>query len=145
MVVLRKATAEDMGLLYDWANDPIVRKNSFNSAFISYETHQKWFRNMMSDESVLQYILMDDETPIGQIRLNVEGEEAEIGYSISEEYRGKGFGRKILQMIVAEVKENYPEIKRMVAKVKPENVASNKLFVSEGYEEKYSCYTMEIV
>ena len=144
MVYLREATLQDMDLIYEWANDPLVRNNSFNSEPIPYETHVKWYDRIMSDESVLQFILMDEDIPVGQIRLNIDGDEAEIGYSIASDYRGKGYGHKVLQLVAEEVKKKYPDIRCLVAKVKPENIASSKLFEHEGYEMKYSCYTLQL-
>lgn len=141
MVFLRKAEKGDIELLFRWANDSVVRSNSFNTDSIPYENHVKWFNRMMEDSSVLQFIMMDDDMPVGQIRLNVDGDEAEIGYSIGTEFRGKGYGHTILQLIAEEIATNYPHIKTLVARVKPENIASKKLFESEGYEMKYSCYT----
>ena len=144
MVFLREATQLDMDLLYRWANDPIVRANSFNSDPILYETHVAWFKRIMVDRDVLQYVLMDGEIPVGQIRLTLDSEEAEIGYSIASEFRGKGYGRKILQLIEEKVQESYPYIKKLVAKVKPENTPSKRLFESEGYDMTYSCYSLKI-
>ena len=135
----------DIDLLYTWANDPAVRKNSFKSEPIPYEDHKRWFEHIMMDDKVLQYILMDDEMPVGQIRLNVENEYAEIGYSIAAEHRGKGYGHKILQLIMQKIKSDYPQIKKLIAKVKPDNMASRKLFESEGYEMKYSCYSLDTI
>lgn len=143
MVFLREAVQSDMDLLFGWANDPVVRANSFTVDPIPYETHVAWFQRMMKDDSVLQYILMDGEIPVGQIRLNIDGEEAEIGYSIASGYRGKGYGRKMLRLILDKVNESRPEIKKLVAKVKPENAASAKLFESEGYDTVCTCYALE--
>lgn len=143
MVYLRKAVQSDMDLLFEWANDPAVRKNSFRSDPIPYADHVKWFNHIMGDENVLQFILMDEDNPIGQIRLNLDNEEAEIGYSISADYRGKGYGHKTLQLIMRKIQADYPQIKKLVAKVKPENMASKRLFESEGYEMKYSCYSLD--
>ena len=143
MIHLRIVVPADIDLLYKWTNDPAVRMNSFKTDPIPYEDHKKWFEHIMADDKVLQYIMMDDENPVGQIRLNLENDTAEIGYSIAVEYRGKGYGHKILQLIVDEVKEQHPEIKTLIAKVKPENMASKKLFESEGYEMKYSCYSLD--
>lgn len=143
MVFLRKAEYDDLDLLFKWANDPVVRNNSFDSTPIQYENHVAWFNKMMDDVSILQFILMDADIPVGQIRLNVKDDEAEIGYSIGSEFRGKGYGHKILQLIADRITNDYPYIKTLVAKVKPDNIASNKLFESEGYEMKYSCYTLE--
>lgn len=127
----------DKDMLFRWANDPDVRRNSFYSEPIKYEDHEKWFAHIMECENVLQFILMDETAPVGQIRLNLENEKAEIGYSIAAEYRGKGYGRKILQMIEKKVQSGYPHTRVLVAKVKPENLVSRKLLESEGYEMKY--------
>lgn len=144
MLYIRNATKADMDLLYKWANDPIVRKNSFSTELIPYENHVLWFNRIMADPFVLQFVLMEDNTPVGQIRLNIEGKEAEIGYSIASEFRGKGYGHKILQLVANEVITNHPEIEKLVAKVKPDNIASNKLFKSEGFEMEYTCYTQTL-
>lgn len=143
MIYLRESTTDDMDLLYKWANDPDVRKNSFNMDPIPYESHVSWFNRIMEDPTVLQYILMDDVIPVGQIRLNVDGGNAEIGYSIGSEFRGKGYGHRILQLMAEKIAAECPQISTLVAKVKPDNIASNKLFESEGYEMKYSCYTLK--
>lgn len=145
MVFLRKAEKTDIDLLFTWANDPVVRNNSFITDPIPYEDHVKWFNKMMDDSNVIQFILVDEDIPIGQIRLNVYGEEAEIGYSIGSEFRENGYGHRILQLVVQEIKKNYPEINKLIAKVKPDNKASNLLFSKEGYSMDYSCYSMVIV
>lgn len=145
MVFLRKADKGDIDLLFKWANDPVVRSNSFNTDPISYDNHVRWFKKIMGDPTVLQFILMEDDIPVGQIRLSIDGEEAEIGYSIGADFRGKGYGHKILEYIVNEVKNHYPKIKRLIAKVKHENLASSKLFESEGYAINYICFTQEIM
>lgn len=142
MIQLREARASDMDLLFEWANDPIVRNNSFHTEPIPYDVHKKWFEKMMSNENVLQFIMMEDDKPVGQIRLNTTDEEAEIGYSIAAESRGKGYGRKILQLIAEMINERYPHIKKLIAKVKPENEASKKIFEGEGYQMMYFSYSL---
>ena len=144
MLYIRNATKADLDLLFKWANDPIVRMNSFKTEPIPYENHVSWFNRIIADPSVLQYVLMEDDTPVGQIRLSIDGKEAEIGYSIANEFRGKGYGHIILQLVADEVKNYHPEIDKLVAKVKPNNTASNKLFKSEGYEMEYACYTKKL-
>ena len=142
-VYLREAAHSDIDILYEWANDSLTRQNSFNSELIPYEAHKKWFTRMMQDSSYHQFILMRNEQPIGKIRLNINGSNAEIGYSIAKSYRNLGYGHKILQLLSAKVKNQLPEIKNLIAKVKPDNLASQKLFESEGYEMKYLCYSLD--
>ena len=144
MIYLRDALQSDIDLLFQWANDPVVRKNSFNTMQIPYEMHQKWFEHVMNSKTIHQFILMDGTIPIGQIRVNVEQEKAEISYSISALYRGKGYGRIICNLIKEEVCSRYPEIKTLVAKVKTDNDISNQLLVSAGFNKKYVCYTLDV-
>lgn len=142
MVYLRKAIQEDIDLLYRWANDPVVRENSFNVEPIPYETHRNWFNRIMKDENTAQFIMMDEETPVGQIRLSIDEDTAEIGYSIDPGFRGRGYGRTIIQLINEKVKTEYPGIKKLVAKVKPANIASKDIFEKEGYEIDHICYVL---
>ena len=143
MISLREATIEDVDILFEWANDPVVRKNSFNTKPIPYEDHRKWFDKVLSDDSVIQFIMMEEETPVGQIRLNVNGDEAEIGYSIAAAYRGHGYGHMILKLVLEKIESSHTGIKKLIAKVKPDNSASKRLFESEGYKMKYFCYTLD--
>ena len=83
---LKAATEKDINLLFEWTNDPSVRQNSFNSAPIPFEDHQRWFHRVLNDPNTFLYILYDAEVPIGQIRLDKpEDGSAIINYSISGE------------------------------------------------------------
>lgn len=136
MIYLRKAEATDVDLLFEWANDPEVRKNSFHSEMIDYSTHIKWFEKILTSNDILQFILMDDNVAVGQIRINIDKDEAEISYSIGSKFRGKGYGKRIIKELEAAIKISYPQINKLVARVKPHNIASKKVFEGEGYELK---------
>ena len=119
MIYLRKAEATDVDLLFEWANDPDVRKNSFHSEMIDYSTHIKWFEKILASNDVLQFILMDENTAVGQIRIIIIEDEAEISYSIGLKFRGKGYGKIIVKELETMVETSYPRIKTLVARVKP--------------------------
>lgn len=136
MIYLRKADATDVDLLFEWANEPEVRKNSFNSELIDYSVHTKWFNKVLSSDNIEQFILMDDDTAVGQIRININEDEAEISYSIGAKFRGKGYGKKIVKELEEQIKTSYPKIKKLIARVKPSNIASKRVFESEDYELK---------
>lgn len=150
---LRKATENDVDILFKWANDEVVRKNSFCTEKIKYEDHLAWFDKLLKDSNRMQFILeQNDEGQInliGQIRISLEenGTQAEIGYSVDSTYRGMGYGKQMLRMAAAELQRDYPGINRLIAKVKPNNVASYKAFIDNGFEEvfqqlelKLSCF-----
>lgn len=88
-MILRVANENDIQLLFDWANDPKVRENSFSTDYIQYADHIKWFTAIMNDKHRKQYIAEVNGQPVGQIRVAVDGEKAMIGYSVAKEFRGK--------------------------------------------------------
>ena len=134
---LKKVKPTDVDLLYQWANDSEVRRNVFHTEPILYENHVKWFANMIADDSVYQYILYQGESPIGQIRLNVEGDEALIDYSISAEHRGKGLGSKLLQLVKEQiVADKISSVIKMIGQVKYENHASARVFEKCGFSKR---------
>ena len=56
MIMLRRCTYSDMDIIYKWINDDEVRNNSFNSDYIEYETHVKWFNEKSVDKSIEPFI-----------------------------------------------------------------------------------------
>lgn len=141
---LRKAEPADMDLLFKWANNAEVRRNAFHTDIISYEEHKRWFEAVEADDNQKQYILMLEDIPIGQIRLSIHGELAELDSSIAENRRGNGYGEKIFKLLIEKVKIECPYIKRLVAKVKSENVASAKCLEKNGFLEAYKQFELKV-
>jgi RimJ/RimL family protein N-acetyltransferase len=123
------ATIDDAQLLFDWANDKIVRFNSLVTGTILWEDHLKWFNNKLHSQSKI-YLLFRDNIPVGQIRFDFINEFWIIDYSIDEKHRGKGFGKKILELAIR--KFNVGDILKAI--VKNENVSSLKIFQKLGFE-----------
>lgn len=141
---LRNAEPNDVDMLFQWANNESVRKNSFHTEKIDYKSHKQWFRNVLSDDTQMQFILTDNGIPVGQIRLTCKEDRAEIAYSIAPSKRGLGYGKAIIALAVQKVKAEYPAVKRMTAKVKPSNVASACCFECNGFCEAYQQYELDM-
>ncbi len=141
---MRRATEEDCGILFEWANDPLVRRNSFSGARISWEEHTAWFAALQKRTDCGQYIYLCEEKPVGQARVTVSGTEAEVGYSICAQSRGMGHGKRILQLLEEAVRGDFPQVKTLTARVKPENAASQNAFLNIGYQERYRVYTRSV-
>lgn len=140
---LRKVCNNDKNLLLQWANDTTVRQNAFNQEQISSEEHEKWFKKVMNNNNVRMFIMMKEDIPIGQCRLDISNDgNAEISYSIDSEYRGCGFGKKMLNMIKTEVKNDHKDIKKLIGKVKANNISSMKCFEENGFTDSYHCYEL---
>ena len=131
---LRPVNELDVKLLYDWRNDTLVRKNSFNDGLVEYAEHKRWFESALTNSNIFFYILECDEEPIGQVRLNKIDTSCVVSYSIAERYRAQGYGKLILQLLENEcVQKNLAE--SLIGYVKKENIASQIIFKSLGYTE----------
>lgn len=141
---LREATEKDMKLLWEWVNDPLVRKYAFSSQQISLEEHWKWYNNLLKDECIRQYIYEVEGIPVGQVRITMTLTVAEIDYSICKEKRGIGYGKRMIQLLTKKVKKDFPHVRVLLAKVRTENIASQRVFTQIGYHEKYRAYEWKI-
>lgn len=133
MIMLRRCTYSDMDIIYKWINDDEVRNNSFNSDYIEYETHVKWFNEKINSNNIYMYIILNNNKEIGTIRLEKHNSKAIISYLISNKYRGKGYGNKVIDLIKKEAIINNIDI--LEAIVKKDNIASRRIFINNGFFE----------
>ncbi len=141
---LRRGSEQDVDLLYYWANESAVRKNSFSGRKITYEEHVSWYKKLLESSDAGQYIYVRDDEETGQARVVVRGDEAEISYSIAAEKRGMGYGKDMISLLTEKIRHDFPKVKKLVAKVKMDNVISRSIFLITGYTEKYITYEMEM-
>lgn len=130
---LREARTSDVDLIFEWANDPEVRRQSFHSEPIAYSTHTAWFSSALQAQDMRIYIMVSEGRPIGQVRLNLKADgTAEIGYLIAPAYRGKGWGKRIIELVERQARD-ITGVRQMEAWVKASNVPSCKVFERCGY------------
>ena len=136
-----------MDMVYEWANDPVTRANSFNSNPIPYDTHVKWYRDVLSRSDVALLIMVDrDEVStegaagsgacVGQMRINVEDGMAELSYAIAPDYRRRGYGRQIIADTLEYIDTHitrYGFVELIYAQVKPGNLGSQEMLVYNGF------------
>ena len=134
-LVLRLANENDCRFLYELRNEPLVRNNSFQTAEITYEQHMKWFQKKIDNANVRIYILEQENESIGQVRVEKLGEQGEISYALAERARGKGYSKWMLREVVNKLREE-GFCEELVAEVKGENIASQKIFRYLGYNEE---------
>ncbi len=141
------AQRNDEALLLRWANDPLVRANSFNQNKIDQITHQRWYFSRLRDQSKCQIFIIktENEIPIGQVRFEKMSEEWEIHYAIDSFARGRGIGVNMLRSAISSFTV-LGSIK-LQGWVRPDNLASRKIFLKMGFVEeigvqgiKYSLY-----
>jgi len=133
-VQVRRARESDSGLLWGWANEPGVRASAFSQQAIGWDEHSDWLRARLADEACMILIgEIADGQPIGQVRINQKhNQEAEIDVSVARNFRGAGYGSLLLEAALQEV-FNSCSITRVHAFIRPENLASVRVFEKAGF------------
>jgi UDP-2,4-diacetamido-2,4,6-trideoxy-beta-L-altropyranose hydrolase len=94
---LRPVRAEDCRQIWEWANEAEARSASFSQEPIPWEDHVKWFSARVDSPSCLFYVATNSgENPVGQIRFDVEADEAVLSVSLAKEARGHGYGSPLI-------------------------------------------------
>ena len=143
---IRKACQKDEGLLFEWVNDPFVRKYSFEQKAISLSEHKNWFSKKMNDPDCLILIGEDNSgLPIGQVRFQVNPQlkEALIDISLDNAFRDMGYSEILLNEAIKYWRYLSVECKKIIAEVKRDNVASAKLFLKLDFEAVSQTFNQE--
>lgn len=135
-LALRTAMPADCRRVWEWANDPTVRRVSFNTDPIAWESHQRWFETRLRDANCVFLIVEDaDGIPFGQVRFEVKHDEAIISVSLDSRYRGRGLGPAIIRTATHRLIAERP-VRLVRAFTKPENKASIQAFEHAGFMRK---------
>ena len=130
---LRDAAPSDEAILLEWANDPAVRQASFDSSPIAAETHARWYGAKLQSPDTAFFIAEQDGRPVGYARVDRWGPDTgEIAVSVEAAARGQGLGTRLIALAARRGAE-YLGASRVVARVRSENEASVRAFVSAGF------------
>ena len=131
---LRPAGPEDVALVFEWANDPEVRRNAFHPEAISWESHRVWYATKLVEAKTLMMILeTGDGRPLGQIRFEEVPQGIEVDLSVAPSWRGQGLGRELVKQGLAAAAGRWPIGTTVIAKVLTSNVRSRRLFEGAGF------------
>ncbi len=130
---VRKALPTDLILLFEWANDPHVRKNSLNSGPISFDEHQNWFHEKITSPTTKIYIA-ESETgvSVGVVRFEDKSGSWVLNYNVAPLFRGKGLSRGMLSAALR-FHRNEVGCCKIIATVKIDNVASRIVLEKESF------------
>ena len=131
---LRPAAKADVDLLFDWVNRPEKRATALKTTGpIARETHEAWFAARLSNPDAAIWIALDDnDNPVGQVRLEHRGGALEVDIYVEPAARGRGVATSMLDQLRAEAARRWPGV-ALIARVKPDNWPSRRLFVKAGY------------
>lgn len=131
---IRKASSDDLMLLFNWANDPVVRSHSFNTASIPLEIHTGWFNSKLDNPNSMLYIAEVQQKPAAHIRFEIADKTAVISYLIAKDYRSKGLGHAVLIKGMKELLKERTDLNLIEGLVQQENMASVRAFQKAGFD-----------
>ncbi len=147
-ITLRALSKEDGHLVYRLLQKIPAHENGFYNGAngLSFEAYKQWLihqddkkdgRGLREDEVPESiYWLIVDEIPVGmgkirhQLTPALELYGGNISYSVASQYRNKGYGTRLLQLLVDEAR--YMEMKEMLITIYNYNYPSISLVLKNG-------------
>ncbi len=143
VVHTREVTAADAALLFAWANDPVTRAASLQTAPISWETHVAWLARKLADARCLFLVALDvaaNDEPAGLVRFEPVGEEGErlrVSVVVAPDARGRGLAAPAIAAGVAALRAR-GRTEPIVAEIRSTNARSIAAFTRCGFEHDHS-------
>jgi RimJ/RimL family protein N-acetyltransferase len=136
-VRLRLAGVQDTDILFEWANEGLVRLNSFSPEQIVFSDHQEWLHDRIeSSESMLLIAENEEGQRVGQIRFDASRPEtADIDFHVSVTHHGRGYGTQLLVEGFRFVVQD-GRFRRVRGIVKIANTASRRCFEKAGFSQE---------
>lgn len=132
-ISIREASIEDSERLYSWRNHPSIQSTSRNQRPIPRQEHDNWLREVLADTS--RNLLIGERLgePVGVVRFDRDGSEAEVSIYLVPGCTEAGLGGDLLLAAEEWMELNAPETRRFRAQVLGQNTRSEKMFLGQGY------------
>jgi len=137
-MIVRRVDDGDLEICFKWANDPLVREQSYNQQLILITEHTNWLHQKLNDPNSFFYIIEIDHKPVAQIRFQVNGREAVLGYLTDKSIRDQGLGTYVLSKGVEKFISDYKKPVKIIGYVKNSNIASQKSFEKLSFTKEAS-------
>lgn len=136
-LTIKHANWKSVGLLFDLANDPLVRQVShIKKSKITLAEHLFWCEKKIDNPDTLLLLVYIEGDFVGVVRFErdfLAGKKmATISISLHKRFRGLGLGSFILENALNHAKKWGVEIVK--ASVMEKNIASIKIFMAAGFD-----------
>jgi RimJ/RimL family protein N-acetyltransferase len=117
-----------MALLRDWRNDDQAVRFSGTAKRVSATEHARWLSTHLADPTTLLWVAEEDGVPVGQARVDRDGDVGTVSISVAARHRGRGVAVAILRAVIG-----VSSAAKLRALVRPANVASLHAFERVGF------------
>ncbi len=140
VVHIREAVIDDSKEIYAWRNSPVVRRFFFDSSPISFDDHDKWFREAVDNHNRVLFIGEINKRKIGVVRYDINKGQATVSIFLDPGKIGQSYGAILLHASDCMLRRLRPEVLRLKAKILQQNEASRKIFETTGYAVDHCVY-----
>jgi UDP-2,4-diacetamido-2,4,6-trideoxy-beta-L-altropyranose hydrolase len=137
LISVRPAEIADEADILRWLNDVQVRAVSSSTRPIPAEEHRRWFASLLATANRTIYVAVesDGNESVGACSFEPVGPgRFEISIEIDAASRGRGIGSSVLSASVERFRLDRGSRDVLVARVRPSNEASKKLFLRAGLQ-----------
>ena len=129
----RPARAEDSERQLAWRNDAAVREASWQRDEVTLQEHDRWYRGVLEDPARTLLVIEGTGGPLGSVRFDLAGEEAEISLMLDPASRGRGLGAKAIREASELFLAAHPGAARIRAELRADNAPSRGAFARAGF------------
>lgn len=154
LVRARPAAMDDARDIFDWRNDPVTRAMSVAGEIIVWEEHCRWLARSLADKGRLLLICESLASPGGQKCAVVvfdcrDRERAVVSVNLAPAMRGQGLAPPCLEEAIFVLRDRFPDVRLLEARIKPINQASQRSFARVGFrrtgtETDLLIYTLDL-
>lgn len=132
-ILIREASQNDSKDIFEWRNDLESRSMFINSDLVTFDEHDRWLSETISSPFKNLYIGEIGGKKIGITRFDFDkkGYQTEVSININPNFRGKGYGKKLL--IESINKFQVENETTLIARIKKKNTGSRKIFEFAGF------------
>lgn len=136
MTSLRLATLDDSTAVFDWRNDETTRAASVSTEPVPWADHERWYTRVLADPARHLYIAWEGDERVGLCRFDTDATagSAEVSINLNPAFRGKGYSGRILAEAIKLFRAGEGAGIRLTATIRPENLASMRIFAALGFE-----------
>ena len=142
-VVLRRARPEDCRAVFEWRNAEETRRHFFDPRPLEYAGHETWFHATLADPARHLLVAESDGRPVGVVRLDEGPASADVDVYVVPGQVGRGHGTRMLQEAARWARKE-TRIRKLVARVLEENVASLRAFEKAGFRAEHRVLTLDL-
>ena len=134
-LTLRAARVEDVSLVRAWRNDPDAVRFSTRARTVSEAAHARWFSAALADPRRRLWVAEEDGVPVGQVRVDLDGDTGVFSIAVAPAARGRGVGQEMLRRALAEIEREHL-VTIITAVSHPDNHASVHAFERVGFRRR---------